>query len=374
MAKSHKLKVTVLPIFFFVLFTGIHTVFTVLKRKDWVKFYLSCLETKEVTWDLLFLLNFVNSLLLLLNVNYKNKINTLNKDNRETSDINDDLINIDMHEFSNNDKDNDSSDESEKGKILSKVKLTYLYEINNSKICYYSLWILSYYLIYFLCFMSFLYGIRIFNNNLVNIYTLRTCRLDLINNYIISEDTFISFYWVIINFNVFISKYMDPLYIANYIKCKINTPTTTTINSTTTLTSSAISTKKKVLFCLHYIYQIILISYTIYTNVSFYKNGINSLSQIVCALIFLFLILYTILEITWVLEINRPFHYTVTTLPYNYIWAIIYLFIVFMSSVIFYLSAFTFSIKDQFLHLQLALWVFFIALTRAKRKQLFIRL
>lgn len=142
-----------------------------------LKFYTSCFGTGEVKWELLALLTVVNMLLLLLNVNYKENINHLNNKKSETSDINDDLINVDMHEFSNNEKD-ESSDENEKEKKYNKLKIRYLYNVSNSIICYYSLWILCYYLIYFLCFLSFLYGIRKFNNNVINIYTLRTCKID----------------------------------------------------------------------------------------------------------------------------------------------------------------------------------------------------
>ncbi|GAW83422.1 hypothetical protein, conserved [Plasmodium gonderi] len=356
MAKRHKLKITILPVFFFVIFLGIHTVFTAFDRNDWLKFYTSCSGTGQVKWELLLVLTILNSLTLLLNVNYKENINHLNNKKRETSDINDDLINVDMNEFSNNEKD-ESSDESEREKKYNKIKIRYLYSISNSRVCYYSMWILCYYLIYFLCFLSFLYGIRIFNNNLINIYTIRTCKIDNLANYILSENTFTSLYWAIINFNVFMSKYTDSFYISNYIKLNLEFSTG----------------KKKLLFFLNYAYQILLLSYTIYKNVSLYNKGLYNLNQIVCALIFLCLILYTILEITYVLEINKPCYYGVTKLSFNYIWAIIYLFVIFISSVIFYFSVFSYSIKDKFVNFQIALWFFFLSLTYVKKNQLFIK-
>ncbi|CAD50885.1 serpentine receptor, putative [Plasmodium reichenowi] len=357
MAKRHKLKITILSIFFFVIFTGIHTVFTAFNRKDWLKFYTSCFGTGEVKWELLALLTVVNMLLLLLNVNYKENINHLNNKKSETSDINDDLINVDMHEFSNNEKD-ESSDENEKEKKYNKLKIRYLYNVSNSIICYYSLWILCYYLIYFLCFLSFLYGIRKFNNNVINIYTLRTCKIDKLTNYILSENTFISLYWAIINFNVFMSKYTDSFYVVNYFK----------------LNFEFSNRKKKTLFILNYMYQLLLLSYTIYKNITLYTKGEYNLNQIICALIFLCLILYTILEITYVLEINRPCYNVQTKLPFHYVWAIIYLFIIFTSSVIFYFSVFSYSIKDQFVNFQITLWLFFISLTYIKKNQLFIKI
>ncbi|KJP88158.1 hypothetical protein AK88_02105 [Plasmodium fragile] len=319
-------------------------------------FYTSCSGSGQVKWELLAVLTVLNSLMLLLNVNYKENINHLNNKKSETSDINDDFINVDMNEFSNNEKD-ESSDESEREKKYNKIKIRYLYSISNSRVCYYTMWILCYYLIYFLCFLSFLYGIRLFNNNLINIYTIRTCKIENLANYILSENTFISLYWAIINFNVFMSKYTDSFYISNYFKWKIEFTTR----------------RKKLCFFLNYAYQILLLSYTIYKNVSLYNKGLYNLNQIVCALIFLCLILYTILEITYVLEINKPCYYAVTKLSYNYIWAIIYLFVIFISSVIFYFSVFPLSIKDPFVNFQIMLWFFFISLTYIKRNQVFIK-
>ncbi|SBS90430.1 hypothetical protein PMALA_029740 [Plasmodium malariae] len=80
-----------------------------------LKFYTSCAGSGQVKWELLCVLTILNSMFLLLNMNYKENINNLNNKKNETSDINDDLINVDMNEFSNNEKD-ESSDESEREK------------------------------------------------------------------------------------------------------------------------------------------------------------------------------------------------------------------------------------------------------------------
>ncbi|CRH02467.1 serpentine receptor, putative [Plasmodium relictum] len=356
MAKRHKVTVTILSILFFLIFTGIHTIFTEFNKKDWLELYTSCYGTGNVKWELLIILTIFNFLFLLVNVNYKENVSNLNNRKSQTSDMNDDLINLDMNEFSNNEKD-ESSKENEKEKIYNKLKIRYLYNISNSLVCYYSMWILCYYLIYFLCFLSFLYGIRIFSNNLINIYTIRTCKIDKMTNYMLSESTFISLYWVIINFNVFLSKYTDSFYISNYLK----------------LNMKFSNKKKKIIFLLNYAYQVLLLFYSIYKNISLFTRGGYSMSQIICALIFLCLILYTILEITHVLEINKPCYISNSKLPFHYIWAIIYLFIIFISSIIFYFSVFSYSIKDQFVNFQIMLWIFFITLTYIKKNQLFIK-
>ncbi|SCN62898.1 conserved Plasmodium protein, unknown function [Plasmodium chabaudi chabaudi] len=356
MAKRHKLKITTLSIFFFVILTGIHTVFTTFNQKDWIKFYTSCSGDGDVKWELVYVLTLLNIFILMLNVNYKENIDTLNNKKTEISDINDDLINVDINEFGNNERD-DSGDELEKEKRYNKLKIKTLYSITNSRICYYSMWILCYYSIYFLCFLSFLHGIRLFNNNLINIYTIRTCKLEKLNNYIISENTFTSLYWVFINFSVFMSKYTDSFYAINYVNFNIEFSTK----------------RKRTLFFLNYAFQLLLITYTIYKNVLLYQNGVYNLNQIVCSLIFLCLILYTIFEIAYVLEINKPSYYSMPKLPYNYVWSIIYLFVIFVSSVIFYFSVYAYSIKDTFVNFQIMLWLFFLSLTYIKRKQLFIK-
>ncbi|SBS98115.1 hypothetical protein POVCU1_043610 [Plasmodium ovale curtisi] len=93
-----------------------------------LKFYTSCSGTGQVKWELLGVLTIINSLLLLFNVNYKENISFLNNKKSENSDINDDLINVDMNEFSNNEKD-ESSDDSEREKKYNKLKIRYLYSI-----------------------------------------------------------------------------------------------------------------------------------------------------------------------------------------------------------------------------------------------------
>ncbi|SBS88192.1 hypothetical protein POVCU2_0046930 [Plasmodium ovale curtisi] len=95
-----------------------------------LKFYTSCSGTGQVKWELLGVLTIINSLLLLFNVNYKENISFLNNKKSENSDINDDLINVDMNEFSNNEKD-ESSDDSEREKKYNKLKIRYLYSINS---------------------------------------------------------------------------------------------------------------------------------------------------------------------------------------------------------------------------------------------------
>ncbi|CRG97607.1 serpentine receptor, putative [Plasmodium gallinaceum] len=355
MAKRLKVTVTILSILFFIIFTGIHTIFTAFNKRDWLELYTSCYGTDKVKWELLIILTIFNFLFLLVNVNYKENISNLNNKKSQTSDINDDLINLDMNDFSN-EKD-ESSEENEKEKIYNKLKIRYLYNISNSFICYYSMWILCYYLIYFLCFLSFLYGIRIFSNNLINIYTVKTCKIDKMANYMLSESTFISFYWSIINFNVFLSKYTDSFYISNYLKINMKFS----------------NKKKKIIFLLNYAYQVVLLLYSVYKNILLFTRGEYNLSQVICSLIFLCLILYTILEITHVLEINKPCYISEPKLPFHYIWAIICLFTIFISSIMFYFSVFSYYIKDQFVNFQIVLWFFFITLTYIKKHQLFIK-
>lgn len=359
MARKKKITVTCLSVVCFLIAIGVHSLFTQFNKVQWEEWYFSCHGNKQSKhWEGSVFLIFLNFAFLLVNVNYKESLNNLTLKKDERSEINHDLINMEMHEFSSHESDDDSNSEDseiERNNICNKNKIRYLYNIKRSRICYFTMWILCYYSICFFSLLSFIYGIRILNNTIVSIYTLRTCDMEDVQNYILSERTFICFYWALINFNVFISKYNDPTYISNYFKINL------TINDN----------KKRIMFLFTYFYQVILLIYFIFENVTLFFDGEYALNQLINSIIFVFLSLYVILEITQVLEVNIPNYLNQPKLPFNYIWSIICLFVIFVSSIIFYISVFSYSMKDVFLNFQFLLWLFFFSLTHVKKPQIF---
>eukprot|EP00922_Rhytidocystis_sp_ex-Travisia-forbesii_P051195 GHVS01076017.1.p1 GENE.GHVS01076017.1~~GHVS01076017.1.p1 ORF type:complete len:894 (+),score=150.62 GHVS01076017.1:71-2683(+) len=231
-------------------------------------------------------------------------------------------------------------------------------------LCWNSLWMLSYYAIFFLGFHASLLGWRVYGTNGRNVQTFYTCKhmnapvfkgqLPLIRS-VISDFTFIELFLSAVSAMLFTRKYSDPYTISSYFRCLS--------------CCRRVAAGPPMLYATQATLQTVMFVFAIWDISLCWTGGYGTPLQIMSAGLLASATLWVLSVLTHVLQVDRVSFQP--TLEYHWLWATFCLIIIWLCGFLFYLSVYDLLFWSTYYIAHVATWALYALLLACRFSRIF---